>query len=274
MKTTLIKIFLFATMLLVGPTANASITDNGVPTADPLTLAGGNTAGSVIANASSEVNLSGGSANNITMDDSSVFNATSGTVVFQTTLNDTSQGDITGGAFKFVAANDSAVLTIGGTVTISNDLGAQGSSTVNVTGGTLGPFTFANNTATLNLLGGNMGQLFYNNSSTGTISGGAVWDTLDVGNDSVVQMLGSGFTLDGSPVSGNLVANTFGNLMGTLQNGDSLDVDLSVFGNGVLTLVPEPATSSMALLIGLFCFCTRRRTSYLQRVLTESDISV
>ena len=55
MKTTFIKIFLFATMLLVGPTANASITDDGAPTADPLTLAGGNTAGSVIANASSEV---------------------------------------------------------------------------------------------------------------------------------------------------------------------------------------------------------------------------
>ena len=249
MQMNLLKSFLFSTILLAGSTAYGTITDNGSPAVDPLTLSGGDTAGTVVATVSSEVNLSGGTASNVTMNDTSTFNAISGIVSFQTTLNNSSQGIITGGTFTNVAANDSADLTFGGTAAVNSDLAAQGSSIVNVTGGTLGPFTFANESSNSNFLGGNFGEIFYENNSVGTISGGAIWDTLNVQTTGVISIIGSGFALDGLPVSGNLTSGS-GNLVGLLQNGDTLNVSLGI-NSGTVALIPEPTTTSLALLYAL-----------------------
>ena len=74
----------------------------------------------------------------------------------------------------------------------------------------------------------------------------------------MVSVLGSGFTLDGSPVSGTL-SGANGNLVGTLQNGDTLDVSLDVFQNGDLVLgVPEPATAGLLVMAGLLILGRRQ----------------
>ena len=239
---------------LISTTSMAAVTIDGMPAADPLDIVG--SVGSVDATLNSEVNLVGGTADNVTMNDSTDFTATSGAVNFQTTLNDSSSGDISGGTFLNIATNDTASLTIGGTATVNGDLGIQGSSIANITGGTPGLFMFANDAATMNILGGDMGMIFYNNSSTGTISGGVSWDSMSVGNDADVSVIGTGFTLNGSPVSGDLT-NTSGDLVGTLQNGDTISVSLDVFSNGVVRLAPEPGAAGLMALAGLICAARR-----------------
>ena len=256
MQKSLFSCLLFSLLFFTEHTAFGLVTIDGSPASDPLNIGG--SVGSVVATLSSEVNLLGGTASNVTMNDSSSFTATSGAVSFQSTLNNSAVGDISGGTFTNIATNDTANLTIGGTAFVNGDLGVQGSSTVNVTGGTPGLFMFANDFGTMNILGGDMGMIFYNNNSVGTISGGFGWDTMSVDNNAAVSVLGSGFTLNGSPVSGTL-SNTSGSLQGTLQNGDTIDVFLDVFGNGTVQLgaIPEPTSAALVLTAGMLLLFRR-----------------
>ena len=238
--------------------AHAAVTVNGSPAPDPYTLSSGSV-GSVVATASSEVNITGGTADDVTMNNSSQFTATSGGVNFQTVLNNSAVGNITGGTFGSIATNDNAVLSFGGSASVNNDMAAQGSGVVNISGGNLFFFVFANGSATMNFSGGNMtNQVFYNDSSTGSITGGSFSDTLTA-QGGTVTVAGSGFTLDGSPVSGTLT-DTNGSFFGTLQNGGAIDVFLDVFDGGSVILVPEPSAGMLALLgVAITAVRSRRR---------------
>ena len=55
-----------------------------------------------------------------------------------------------------------------------------------------------------------------------------------------------------------------GNIVGTMQNGDTIDFTLGINSGTVALVVPEPTTASLALFMGLFYF-VRQRSSETRR---------
>jgi hypothetical protein len=124
---------------------------------------------------------------------------------------------------------------------------AYDSSTVTVSGGTIGF------------------DLFATNSSTVTVSGGTITDRINASDESQVILWGSDFAVDGTPVDHGALTSIFGgsiedepsrHITGMLANGGSLDNDFYIGNNASIVLIPEPTT---LLLLGLGGLALLRR---------------
>ncbi|MEM1026590.1 MAG: hypothetical protein AAGJ38_00740 [Planctomycetota bacterium] len=144
-----------------------------------------------------------------------------------------------------------------------DDPGAPASSNVevNVTGGSVGPFLFANAGSTINISGGSVGDLFSANNgsminvsggsigasflanagSQVNISGGTLGEGFVAGTNANVNLLGSFFALDGTDITGTLstesstALSTRGGaiLTGTLSDGSAFSFTLNdTFSDG------------------------------------------
>ena len=130
--------------------------------------------------------------------------------------------------------------------------------------------TFVTDDAYLEILGGN--PLSYNGFAVdgrgrADIHSGATWDAgewMSVEEQGVVQLFGQNFLLDGVPVGfGDITAlpggaTRSGNIQGTLESGDLIDMEFYVSGAGILRLVPEPGTG-LLMALGLLASGVFRR---------------
>jgi len=127
-------------------------------------------------------------------------------------------------------------------------LDAYDSSTVTLSGGTLGFGLSAWGSSTVIMRGGRLEvSLIAQDDSTVTMSGGTVGYNLVAYKYSTITVVGRHFEVDGVPVPyGDLTAQT-GTLTGTLASGDPINslfdrTDSSGEGHGTITLAyaPEP----------------------------------
>lgn len=159
---------------------------------------------------------------------------------------------------KLIAFDASEITMLGGSV--GTDLFAYGHSKISLSGGTVGSTFWAYGSATLNMSGGSVPVLKLENYSTAIMYGGSVVLGLSVKNNSSLTLKGSNFAINGSPAAyGKYTAADYTNLRltGTLENGDLLDNNISIYDNAnIILAIPEPAT---LLLFGLGGLVLRRR---------------
>lgn len=86
-----------------------------------------------------------------------------------------------------------------------------------------------------------------------TISGGLLQDRILAADNSQFTISGTNFNYD----YGVLKSQT-GRLIGTLSNGDPMDIHFGVYGNATIVLIPEPATV-LLFAIGAALLRGRRR---------------
>jgi hypothetical protein len=130
-----------------------------------------------------------------------------------------------------------------------------GSSIVQMNGGTVGGF-ITDGTSSVNITGGTIqNEIDAQGSSTVTIAGGNIFGDLNPENSSTIFIVGSGFNFPYGPVS-----TSSGSLMGTLASGHLLDVFFNIDGEAHLVLVPEASTLAL-LACGavVFLAVTKRR---------------
>jgi hypothetical protein len=109
------------------------------------------------------------------------------------------------------------------------------------------------------------GDLYANNNSQITFSGGVLEGDLLVDSHGTVTIYGSDFAVDGTPfgyielmsiLGLRYGAEPYRRLTGTLLSGELLDNDFRIGGSAKIVLVPEPTTP---LLLGLGGFALMRR---------------
>lgn len=127
-----------------------------------------------------------------------------------------------GGWVELLRAEDSSSVTIEDG-TVAQDVEAYGSSAVTLKGGTVQNVVAAYDSTSFMMSGGSMIALLAFGSSTSTISGGTWQGLLGAIDSSTIEVMGSGFAVDGSRVPyGDLSAET-GRLTGRLASGDPVD---------------------------------------------------
>ncbi len=89
-------------------------------------------------------------------------------------------------------------------------------------------------------------------------------ELFSVSDQGLIRLFGQDFLIDGVPVGygdiGSLAggATRSGNIQGTLESGDLIDMQFFVSGAGILRLVPEPGTGTLLTLSLLLCAALRR----------------
>ncbi len=135
-------------------------------------------------------------------------------------------------------------------------------SRINVSGGFIGMDLIVGGSSQVNISGGIIGnKLASEGSSQVDISGGSIsW--LLLSNQSMIQIFGSDFLVDGQPFGyGELTSIDGGDwrdgqLAGTLLSGELIDAHFRIGQNARIVLIPEPAS---VMLLGLGGFFLRRR---------------
>jgi hypothetical protein len=153
-----------------------------------------------------------------------------------------------GGSVQGFALFQSSILeTTGGAVT--GDLVAFDSSRLTMRGGQVTGRLFANDSAAVTVAGGSLGDvLAAYGAAEVTVRGGSV-GYLRADDSSLIQVVGSGFAVEGVAVSEGPIHDTAGTLTGTLDSGDPIDAFFCHAGcsfspqeqfTGLITLAPEP----------------------------------
>lgn len=231
---------------------------------------------------SSTINMSGGSVNFLHVYDTSGVSI-SGGGVGEAGLQSFDHSTVTmsDGSGFFALAQDFSALDFSGGV-LGQGLMSQGSATVTMSGGEVGPHgppygglsrLTASGNSTFIMSGGTLGTedpgwyfgiLSAHDSASFTLSGGMLLGNtwIEAEDSSLIKIVGNAFAVDGAPVAyGNLIALN-GVLTGMLANGGSLN-NLFYQGGGshtgTIRLVPEPSTAVLlgAGLLGLLTL-TRR----------------
>jgi len=160
---------------------------------------------------------------------------------------DSSTITMTGGYVStFVDSFDSAEVTIsGGEVRYSSS--AQDSSSFHVSGGYLGYGLWTEEGARFEMSGGYVDDLATYGTSTATVRGGFLYGTLVANESSIIEILGSGFALDGTPVGSGSLPASGGVLTGTLEEGDSINNSVYMNDEGSVVIVPEPGATTLGL---------------------------
>lgn len=189
-----------------------------------LTLNAGTVGGQLSAYGESHVTVNGGQGEVASANDSSTFTMTGGTLVwlnvYQNATVHVSGGTI--GASGFSAHDDSIVVMSGGTVT--EDLTAGDAAQLELSGGSV------------------EGRLVAGVSARVTWRGGSVEGAVSARDSSTIDVVGSGFAMDGVPVPYGVIEAEFGTLTGMLESGEPVDKFVSNFGTtGTIALVPEPS---------------------------------
>ena len=176
-----------------------------------------------------------------------------------TTVNVLNGGSI--GGVRLMALEDSRVNISGGSV---SRIAAGDNSQVTMSSGSVGDYFAASGNAQITMSGGTVGgslQAWGWDNSQVTMSGGLVSGGLQAFDGGHITIVGTNFTVDGSPVSfGRYFASDFvegsGVLTGILNSGALLNNPFYISTDASITLVPEPAT---LFLLGLGGLVLRKR---------------
>ena len=108
--------------------------------------------------------------------------------------------------------------------------------------------------------GGTVPRLNAYETSQVTISGGTILNEMKAGttpgDESMITIIGSNFSVDGTPVDYGELTTIFGgywydeplrHLTGTLASGDALDNDFYISGNSKIVLAPVPVPGAVLL---------------------------
>ena len=142
------------------------------------------------------------------------------------------------------------------------------SSKVNISGGRMGGysgFVESYHSSQMDISGGDIMGLISSDSSRMNISGGSIEGLWHIRDQSIMQIFGSDFAINGQPVGYGELTSIFGgsawdepprHLTGTLLNGDFIDNVFYIGNEAKIILIPEPAT---LLLLGLGGILLRKR---------------
>ena len=185
-------------------------------------ISGGSISGALVSCDSSQINISGGWIEWLISIDSSQVNISGGWVDWLLTIFDSSKVGISGGSI--------------------NGLNSRDSSKVDISGGSI------------------RGPLHSGGSSRVDISGGSIGDDLELLDESMIQIFGSDFAVDGLAVGYGEITNILGGdpwdepyrrLTGTLLSGELIDTGFYIGHDARIILIPEPATITLLGIGGL-----------------------
>lgn len=216
-----------------------------------INIAGGTVDGFFFLTSDSTVNISGGAINtdsfvvqdgelNISAGNANSIGANNSAVdisggTIRVFNSSVNTANITGGTINIFNSSDSTTNITGGT--ISDILNAVADSTVNISGGTIGGLT-AQDTSTVNILGT---EFFLN---------GTPIDSLLVGQTLIIDERGDDSTLSGSLVDGSQFEFDLNPTFGEVDDSFSLDSNLTIT---LVAAVPEPgcglALTAMSILL-------------------------
>jgi len=160
---------------------------------------------------------------------------------------------VSDGILRYQAAvyDNSTFNIVGGLV--SDDVRVYDNSHVNISSG--GIYTYdleGYQNSLITISGGSIARrLYIEDNSQAFITGGTIGDIIDVYDNSIVTIEGTGFNYPYGAIT-----NSTGILTGTLANGDLINNHFYVHDNASIVLVPEPAT---LLLLGLGGLLIRKR---------------
>ncbi len=230
---------------------------------------------------SSQVDISGGEIEKLRSHDSSLVNISSGTV-WQLYSFDASQVYVSGGSMKELVSLGSSQFNIsGGSV---DSLGSNESSQVNMSGGSIHYLQGGGSSKVdisagsidgaicsvdsgqVNIYGGSIEYIQSHHSSQVNVYGGTIGGgNLALLDQSLVQIFGYDFAVDGQPFGYGELTSIFGgdiyyeplrHLTGTLLSSELIDNDFYIGHDAKIVLVPEPTT---LLLLGLGGLALRKR---------------
>jgi hypothetical protein len=190
-------------------------------------------------------------------------------------------GGVVGGS---MGVTDSSVLVLEGG-SVGEILDIYGESSLHMSGGTVGDFLYARSSSEITVSGGRVdgrlsalsaevtltggsigGNLSLNGSATVYWSGGTVDGELSPYHEGcLLEIVGSGFAVDGVPVPYGDLSATAGWLTGVLESGHTVENGFVQGGeHGTIRLVPTPEPTQT-----LLCACAlvtlallRRRAAY------------
>lgn len=148
---------------------------------------------------------------------------------------------------------------------IGGNLRLLENSSGDIFGGSITGTFSVNDDATASIYGGSMAAISINGVATLNVYGGSVGTALTTIWQSVTNIYGNSFTLDGNPAAYGSYMSMDGNLAGTLSDGSALNVTVVStmnFPGPVVNLiempVPEPGLASL-LGVGALTLYRRKR---------------
>jgi hypothetical protein len=135
---------------------------------------------------------------------------------------------------------------------------ARDTSIILMTGGNIAGFFEARDAATIFMSGGFSITGVTARSEASIFFSGGVLDDVVARDASVIEIRGSGFRIDGTPVGFGEISATGGELTGTLAAGDYLRARVTRYPGAIIRLVPEPTTATL-LALGLVGIAMRRQ---------------
>lgn len=203
----------------------------------------------------STIDMSGGQITTLAARGNSTIDMAAGIVTNVLIMSDNSVFTMSGGLLgnALAALNNSNIEMIGGQIT--SEINAGHNSSVTISGGNVHGGAKANNDAVVTVFGGLFGDIFLTR------------------NNGTIYLNGTGFAVNGTPVSsgarlsefGTLVPGDFsfytGTVTGILSDGSALDQEFKIYNtdaidNAEIIVIPEPAT---LLLLGLGGLVLRKR---------------
>jgi hypothetical protein len=208
---------------------------------------------------SSQVNIYGGSIDKLVSYDLTQIDISGGSINKLISL-DSSKVDISDVLIdEYIFSYNSSQVDISGG-SIESRLFSYDSSQINISGGSIS-LLGSHGTSQVDISGGSIGWLYSLDFSQVDISGGSIVGYLQLSNQSLIQIFGSGFAVDGLPFGYGELTSLYGgspldepyrHLTGTLLNGGFIDSDFRIGSVARIVLIPEPATLLLLGLGGLF----------------------
>jgi hypothetical protein len=213
---------------------------------------------------SSQVRIVGGSIWYLWSHDFSQVNIYGGFISYLQSYG-SSQVDISGGSTPEFYTRDSSQVDIS-----RGSIGAlycYDSSQVDIFDGSIKEL-HSGYSSQVNISGGSIKEdLISAGNSQVNISGGSIGGDLELWWQSVIQIIGSNFAVDGKPFGYGELTSIFGglpryepwrNLTGALASGELIDTDFRIGHDARIILIPEPA-SVLLMVVGLTILTLRRK---------------
>ena len=187
-----------------------------------------------------EINIAGGTVDGLFLASDSTVNISGGAINTDVFVVQDGELNVSAGNANSIDANNSAVDISGGTIRVFN----SGGSTTNITGGTISDFLNAVADSTVNISGGTISGLSAQDTSTVNILGtefflnGTPIDSLLVGQTLIIDERGDDSTLSGSLVDGSQFEFDLNPTFGEVDDSFSLDSNLTIT---LVAAVPEPS---------------------------------